>query len=268
MSLESRSEIHASEDDSQLLVKLPNVAWDFPLSKAEKVRRLLLIFEAELECSKEEVKTLSRKCRSDDCVTGSKCCMAALSKPCQESMPASVVTCEAICLHMGCTSACKSAANPLDGASEAAAKTAEAAEATAQPVQTATIRWDDSVGVRWLDFSANDVGAAVANEGAGCRSSPRSSKRNLDCQLVLNRGEYVRLIRGRIDKRDGRLADWVTLVTSRLRSVTLGQQESGTSPMFSFIAASGHEICGIESDEDGVITGILQRPLAACQLHS
>jgi hypothetical protein len=78
---------------------------------------------------------------------------------------------------------------------------------------------------------------------------------------VLDHGEYVRLIRGRIDNHDGRLADWVTLVTSNLRSVTLGKQECGASPKFSFIAASGYEICGVEASEDGSVTGILQRPL-------
>jgi len=81
-------------------------------------------------------------------------------------------------------------------------------------------------------------------------------------KLVLDSGEYVRLIRGRIDNRDGRLADWVTLVTSRLRSVTLGKQETGASPIFSFIAAQGHKICGLELSEDGSVMGILQRPVS------
>merc|ERR1719464_602699 len=36
----------------------PQAAWDFPLSRAEKVRRLLMIFEAELDHSSQLVHRL------------------------------------------------------------------------------------------------------------------------------------------------------------------------------------------------------------------
>lgn len=190
--------------------------------------------------------------------------MGPLSKPRQEDRrPVSVVNCKAVGLSLGCTSVCALAANPHNRATEAAAT--PAAAATPPLARMATVRWDDSVGVRWLAFSTDAGGAAVANNGVGSSWSSSSSirqhaTRSTQGQLVLDRGEYVRLIRGRVDKHDGRLADWVTLVTSNLRTVTVGKQDGGASPNLSFIAASGHEICGLEASEDGSVAGILQRP--------
>merc|ERR1719464_1856296 len=44
----------------------PQAAWDFPLSRAEKVRRLLLIFEAELDHNRQEVQILQSRLPAAD----------------------------------------------------------------------------------------------------------------------------------------------------------------------------------------------------------
>lgn len=117
----------------------------------------------------------------------------------------------------------------------------------------AAVQWDEAAGVRRLRF--------VARSGAESDLRPSGEEPGWPAsgELTLEFGEYVRLVRGRADVQDGRVADWVTLVTSRLRSVTVGEQGARASPSFSFIAAAGREIYGITAGVSGALGGVLQR---------
>lgn len=81
--------------------------------------------------------------------------------------------------------------------------------------------------------------------------------------LELWGGEHIRAVRGRCALQDGHLAEWLQLVTSTLRVLTLGRPPSRASPpTFSFLAAKGHEICGIRPGVTGSVESVEQRPIA------
>lgn len=73
----------------------------------------------------------------------------------------------------------------------------------------------------------------------------------------------MRVVQGRLELPAGdRVADWLVLVTSRLRSLPLGQPR-GQAANFTFVAPPGHEVCGLELGSKGSITGIEKRPIVA-----
>jgi len=78
--------------------------------------------------------------------------------------------------------------------------------------------------------------------------------------LLLQPGEYVKALRGRVEFEDGRVADWVEIRTSR-RKITIGSQ-GVFSPTFSYNAETGQELVGAEFASTGRLEGAQQRLLS------
>eukprot|EP00747_Dinoflagellata_sp_TGD_P164055 gnl/TRDRNA2_/TRDRNA2_183474_c0_seq1.p1 gnl/TRDRNA2_/TRDRNA2_183474_c0~~gnl/TRDRNA2_/TRDRNA2_183474_c0_seq1.p1 ORF type:complete len:658 (-),score=88.78 gnl/TRDRNA2_/TRDRNA2_183474_c0_seq1:139-2040(-) len=113
------------------------------------------------------------------------------------------------------------------------------------------VRWGGGQKVNWVRF---DIRGA---EDAACADAGSVSG-----QLLLRDDEHVQVVRGYVDGRGGHVADWLVLITSKLRQITFGWPElsnSPSEPTFSFFASQGHEICGIVlNDSDGSITDVHQ----------
>lgn len=131
----------------------------------------------------------------------------------------------------------------------------------------AAVRWGGVDRVAWLQFIPRDE---ESSESGQHRNDPKEGPPAAG-EMVLQPDEFVQLIRGRAVVLDGRLADWLDLVTNKLRCFTLGKPRTGEAvPTFSFKAAPRSEITGIlcgpaPADSHlaraGVIVGIVQGPL-------
>ena len=76
-----------------------------------------------------------------------------------------------------------------------------------------TVRWGGSDCVNWL--SCTTQGRPAAGDSWTCRGPPAGDSRvgGFCGEIRLHRGEYVRMVRGRTEVLDGRLADWLILAT-------------------------------------------------------
>lgn len=247
MEQRSRGELEPGAGEGEAAAELllpPCGAWDYPLCRTEKVRRVLSLYEAELQQREEELLglrvpgTAARK-RSGTGVAAARRGLSATG-PAERCPSAS-----------SAAAPCGGRASMARAMQPALARTAPAEAPAQEPgARVAAMRWGAGQGVWWLRFAC---------DGGGVDEGTASG------ELLLEEGEHVRLVRGRADAKDGRLADWLTLVTSRLRSVTLGEQHGRAIPGFSFIAAPGHEICGLEVDGDGSLRGVVQRQLSVSE---
>jgi len=119
------------------------------------------------------------------------------------------------------------------------------------------VEWCGEQIVNWLRFVPRDTtpdwleSATRFEEESGLRMTG---------QFILDRGEYIQSMRGQVEA-SGRAAEWVILVTSTMRSVTIGcADHSGSqAPSFSFVAAPDHEISNVNFGPDGSICGFYQR---------
>lgn len=115
-----------------------------------------------------------------------------------------------------------------------------------------SVQWAKGIdnSVSWLHF---------AQKGA-----PKPSYADASGEQRLQAGEYVIQLRGRTSKPDGRLADWIDVITSRGRILKIGEGHSSV-PSFSFQADAGNEIIGVIDESGGgrfgKITGVQSRRL-------
>jgi len=186
------------------------------------------------------------------------------------------------CLNLGGLRAC----TPRDICAKQSAQTSRrldpqlaAALATPRPLPSnlpqsrllssvAAVRWGGVDAVEWLEFVAREDCAdptcdAVANQHQAASmfgqvtATPRAAS---DGEFVLQKGEFIQVLRGCAEVADGRVADWIVLVTSKLRSKKLGQP-GGSNTTLSFIAAPGSEISGVVLADNGRLEGVRQRLL-------
>jgi hypothetical protein len=122
----------------------------------------------------------------------------------------------------------------------------------------AAVRWGGVDAVEWMDF--------VTHEDLSEHSDIPSSSNLSDTKVrkghefVLERGETIQVLRGCMEGVGEVLADWIVLVTSKLRSRKIGNAQ-GSLPTFSFIAAPGFEISGVVKGSDGRIKDVRQARL-------
>lgn len=114
----------------------------------------------------------------------------------------------------------------------------------------AAVRWGGVDAVDWLRFDPRQDSDALG----------RCENAIADGEFVLQHGESVQVVRGCSNSVDGRVADSLVIVTSKLRTQKLGNR-AGLSTTFSFIAAPGFEICGLVTGADGRVEGVTQHPL-------
>lgn len=119
----------------------------------------------------------------------------------------------------------------------------------------AAVQWRGDEAVEWLHFVPRGADRGRVDED--------NLEQPISGELVLMRGEYIQIMRGRSQVSDGRVADWVEVVTSMMRSVTIGSPHHSDSrvPTFSCAAEAGQELCGVSYASDGSISDVLQRPL-------
>lgn len=124
----------------------------------------------------------------------------------------------------------------------------------------AALQWSGEQSVEWLRFAPREVtdewlqNAALIEEESGER---------LSGEFHLMPGEYITAVRGRSEEHASRAAEWMILVTSELRSVTVGCERHSEIqvPSFSWMADEGKEIYDISLDSNGCICDVLQRAL-------
>lgn len=131
------------------------------------------------------------------------------------------------------------------------------------PVEScvASVIWASDSQVFWVSFEFRD-------QGVGQRFGPPGGQGAADTgKFELRPTEYIQVLRGCQVKsaNPSRLAEWIVVGTSELRSAILGSPArsggQGQQPSFSFVASAGHELCGLTLDEEGTINGAVQRPL-------
>jgi hypothetical protein len=111
------------------------------------------------------------------------------------------------------------------------------------PGSIGAIRWGGGVhAVDWLQFVARE----------SCNYEEQQAG-----EFLLEQGESLQVLRGSASVADGRAADWIVLVTSKLRSKRIGASE-GSVPTLSFIAVPGFEICDVVIGSDGRISDVKQ----------
>lgn len=122
--------------------------------------------------------------------------------------------------------------------------------------------------VRWVRFvSAREV----AEEAAGGFQVGDDVNQTIPPTTVaLSHGEHIRMLRGSSTScselprsASPRAADWMEILTSDFRHLTLGHvpPQDACVPTFTFKAEPDHEICGATLGPDGAVVGVLQRPL-------
>jgi hypothetical protein len=136
----------------------------------------------------------------------------------------------------------------------------------------ASVRWGGVDAVKWLQFvprrtdidcqraSSTDPECLETTEAYSQISQPATA----DGEFALQQGESICMLRACAEIADGRLADWVVIVTSRMRSINLGSRSGSESAATLFHSSSaGYEICDIVKGVDGRIEGVTQ---CACQV--
>lgn len=260
----------SEEEDADLMIRMEQFsgAWDFPLSRAEKVRRLIQLFENELpfaplgqglpgaggmpdafeeEEDEEEEQQVEEVLNAPD-VQESR----TISRPGEgrvreeENFPAAMANHQVPMASIFLSDPCQGIGTG-SSSSSSSWRAGGAAFATSQPdpyhaPPITGVRWSGGNLVRSISFVQEQLDS---QEGLG-----------LLC------GEHIRAVRGRCGARNGHLAEWLQLVTSTLRVLTLGRPPSRASPpTFSFLAAKGHEICGIRPGATGSVESVEQRPI-------
>eukprot|EP00931_Biecheleriopsis_adriatica_P094858 TRINITY_DN68483_c0_g1_i1.p1 TRINITY_DN68483_c0_g1~~TRINITY_DN68483_c0_g1_i1.p1 ORF type:complete len:345 (+),score=60.06 TRINITY_DN68483_c0_g1_i1:61-1095(+) len=249
----------------------PAGAWDFPLSRAEKVQRLFQLFEAELDvrtqhhqAAEEEEEDEREKAQDSDgrLVEGPSACEKQHLFPAKSSaVPAAAITLvsdpsDRSIREQGMSRHGSSRGSFLESSpcSLRAPATPSKASSCFPASFVKAVEWNGgSDVVRWLRLIPTETSHSHTAEGRD-RPSCRGKR------VTLLEGEHIKAVRGRIAVPEtGHLADWLMLVTSNLRCITLGQYEKGSSPTFSFVAASGYEIHDILPGASGSVSGVEQR---------
>jgi len=107
------------------------------------------------------------------------------------------------------------------------------------------VQWSGKEAVKSMRFVMQSARSAVEE----------SQERSDSEQFELLPGEYIQAIRGYAEVAERGIADWIDLVTSTNRSVTLGSQKhcGVVQPSFTCIADAGQEICGFTIGSNGCI---------------
>lgn len=261
----------SEEEDADLMIRMEQFsgAWDFPLSRAEKVRRLIQLFENEMpfgplgqglpgpggvpdefEEEDEEEEQVEEVLSAPNMQEPRASARPGEGRVREEELfPASdhQVPMASIFLSEPCqgTGTGSSSSSSSWRAGGAAFASSQPDSHHAPPITG--VRWSGGNLVRSVSFVQD-----------------QSWQEQLDSEqgLGLLCGEHIRAVRGRCALRDGHLAEWLQLVTSTLRVLTLGRPPSRASPpTFSFLAAKGHEICGIRPGATGSVESVEQRPI-------
>lgn len=261
----------SEEEDADLMIRGDQFsgAWDFPLSRAEKVRRLIQLFENELpfaplgqglpgpgvpaEIDDDEVEealsapdtqasTAEQEPMASARPAGGRLRVEELFPATDRQVPMASIFLSEPCQGTGTSSSSNSSSWRATGA---LASSPDAQLAHHPPITG--VRWSGGNLVRSISFVQDQSWQEHLGSEEG---------------LGLLGGEHIRAVRGRCALRDGHLAEWLQLVTSTLRVLTLGRPPSRASPpTFSFLAVKGHEICGIRPGVTGSVESVEQRPI-------
>jgi len=130
------------------------------------------------------------------------------------------------------------------------------------------LQWSGKEAVEWVRFTPRETTpdwldrAALFEERSG---------QSLSDEFHLAAGEYITSLRGRVDPEAciGRAAEWLIVVTSQMRSVTIGcgQRSTSEAPSFSWEVGEGREIYDILTNADGSIRGFQQHALTASECY-
>eukprot|EP00933_Yihiella_yeosuensis_P038214 TRINITY_DN32164_c0_g1_i1.p1 TRINITY_DN32164_c0_g1~~TRINITY_DN32164_c0_g1_i1.p1 ORF type:complete len:428 (+),score=80.14 TRINITY_DN32164_c0_g1_i1:99-1382(+) len=288
---ESDLESEQEEEFNDLIITQWNGAWDFPLSRQEKMQRLLQLYQAELEAngapSSEHISEgEEEEFQADAFATEDASATEDFNQPLRREVPVASISLlsspgrspsgrgrRIYNDHIAASSSSSSSAatlpisRRLDAGAELLSRPwiplplmrppSSQSNTEVRPQlpngvfcshgSTAGIVWNGGAVVNWLQFLSHGQERAQSSYSEA---------------LMLDDGEHIRAVRGRAATMDGRLADWIVLVTSSLRCITLGRPSKGSPPTFSFLAAPGHEITGIFAGRSGAVGGVEQRPFA------
>lgn len=133
------------------------------------------------------------------------------------------------------------------------------------PVGSITaVQWSGEEAVAWLRLAPREM---TDDWLAMAAQVEEQSGQSLSGEVYLDRGEYITAMRGRAETYAGRAAEWVIVVTSTMRSITLGCEPKSVSevPSFSWVADEGNEIFDVSFDSYGYLCGFQQRELSASE---
>lgn len=120
----------------------------------------------------------------------------------------------------------------------------------------AAVEWCYDEGVHWVRFQTREEhGFALAQED--------KSGRRVTGRFLLNQGEYIHRLGGRVEAGTAHAAAWLLMVTSGTRLCTIGSEDDANTqePSFVFNADPAQEICDVVLSPQGHIHNFLQRPL-------
>jgi len=241
----------------------PAGAWDFPLSRAEKVQRLFQLFEAELDVT----RAMSTQAEEEEEEPAQPSKVKA--EPIPPQVPVATVSLNpeiSSCVSSSSQSSVKK--NVSQGSGFGGPWNSSTSQTSSQSDLSGTISTQRCPQLRGGVGMSGSISAIVWGGGdtvRWIRFLPHNAipgPMDADAQLhQLDDGEHVRAVRGRAAIVDGRLAEWLMLVTSKLRILTIGKSSKSSSPTFSFLAAPGHEICSILPGDLGAVCTVNQSRL-------
>lgn len=298
-------------------------AWDFPLSRAEKLERVILTLENDLDLADREsdslrlqlqqMRQLGRKSLEADMGAGlarKSCSCTCRCGAASGDQPGDASELQSVSKVVPVT------AVTLPDLSKPPDRSDSDVDAIVEPKPCLQgdladqMPWDDAIGVdecqSWLplqllrsgvrrekrldrnrslcgdlpqtawadDGVSGSVGALQWAEGADGSvswlqfvpwgSPPQVAQApKMSGEFHLQPGETVVQLRGRTTKSDGRVADWIDIITSRCRVLRMGNGNSSIAK-FNFQAETGTEIVGIIQDGSqgaGGIKGVQTRSL-------
>jgi len=219
-------------DDANELVMCFQGSWDFPLSRAEKVRRVLEICDKEVNLAARDADAQKRRAdalQDENAVLRER---AEMGNPRQRRHTASFWM----------------SSPPSHNASIRCARQ-----------RVTSVRWSCRADyVESLSFVQGGEFAPPAGGGEALEVG--------EYGWPLRPKEFIQMLRGRVEEEAApprrRLLVWAVLVTSHVRSVTIGDpSRSSQVPTFSYAASPGNEIVDVIRDAHGSVVDVAQRPL-------
>jgi hypothetical protein len=278
------SEIDSTSQTESTAEKIKVHGYEYPLSRSERIQRLLNLYESE---DREKAKDLKRIRRERDEYREAWKSSHAKNKDLEKEIAMlkdKVATLQSAAhsrVELATPRYMAYGATAVSGQLEARTprgmctprgydgmvSTPRGGPSVRGPYRgsIASVSWSSAPGIRWLAImNRNNVTQTVYGD------APEGSVEDagIGNSVNLRRGEFLRQISGAIGPVP-HIARWLRLETSEGQVAYLGEPQEiidEEEPDFTFSALPDQEITAIETGENGAISGIRQSPLPPSRL--